>query len=1159
MQQQPISPPYKQFFIITTLMAALLGMTGPTGAQQTFFADTLAGQGWPYPRDLTGVAVASDGTIYLADRGSHTVLRVETHGRLSVFAGTGVAGFSGDGDTAAAAQLDTPTGVALTADESTVYIADRNNHRIRKVDVATRIITTVAGTGNRGFSGDDEPATDADLNTPSEVTVDGDGTVYIADRNNHCIRKVAPSGIITTVAGTGTSGDTGDTGLAAAAQLNQPLGVTLTSDGTLYIADTFNHRIRKVDPSGIITTVVGTGSAGFSGDDGSATVAQLNYPIGVAVASDGTMYIADWGNRRVRKVATDETITTVAGTGTSGGDGFPGPATRAQLHRPYGMAVDSRDNFYIAQSYGGYGWLLKVNTSGTITVVAGGWPRGSSGDSGPATAARLSGPRGVAVDSDGTVYIAESGNRRIRKVDTSGIIYTLKFTESGDFHPFRNVDIEDAYDVAVDSQGNVYIAETADADRVADRRARIRKVATDGTISTVAGTGLWGFSGDGGPATAARLSNSRGVAVDSSGNIYIADTSNRRIRKVDTSGIINTIAGTATSGFSGDGGPATAAQLNGPEDVAVDSSGNVYIADTFNHRIRKVDVSVNPPTISTIAGTGNQGFSGDGGQATAADLNAPRGVAVASDGTVYIADDNHRIRAVATDGTISTVAGTGTASFTPRPGVATAVRIESPGKIAVSSTGAVYVTELFAARVSVLTTNGLPTARDVSTTTPTGTPVTIDLRVSDPNNDPLTITVTTPSNGMATVSDTADTAIDYTPNAGFTGVDTFTYTVSDGQGGSATATVRVRVGTEDGAPTTTDGTGTRRRQPTDHHGNTPATATTLTATAPIARATGFLHYGDQDYFRLTLPHAGLLLVQTSGWANTVCTVWQDDVELGSAELGGRLYNCRLGVSVQAGPVVIRVTERSAAAFGTYGLYARFIAGQIDQPVPTTVQNGLGMVTGWLCSAAAVVLEIDGQPYAPAPLPAPVPPELASVVGVGGSPVPPPAVDPRELCGEAATGFGLPVNWNLLGDGEHTLIARLDDIEFARTVVQVTTLGEEFVHDAQGTCVVPDFPLPDHSVNLVWQEAGQHFALSDGQPPPPASLATASDILGVLETPAPASFQSGWGSISGWVCEAEEVVVEINDTPYPVVYGTDRADTAGGVWRGGDGDRLWAEP
>ncbi len=1095
------------------------------------------------------MAVASDGTIYLADRDSHTVLRVETDGSLSVLAGTGFAGYSGDGGAAAAAQLNTPTGVAVTADDATVYIADRANNRIRKVDVATRIITTFAGTGSAGFNGDGGAATAAVLNLPIGVAVDGDGNVYIADLNNHRIRKVTvATGVIDTIAGSGAYGSGqggygGDNGPATAARLNNPVGVAVDGDGNVYIGDWSNNRVRKVDVSmdpPTITTIAGNGTSGFSGDDGQATAAQLANPYGVAVASDGTVYITDSTNQRVRKVATDGVITTVAGSGASSGDIYEDgiQATAARLVNPRDVALDSSGNFYIAmQGQNDQGAIRKVDTSGIITTVAGGWTRGFSGDGGPAKAARLNGATDVAVDSSGNVYIADYTNNRIRKVDTSGIITT-----------FASTGITSPRGLAVDSSDNVYVAQN-------HRILKIDGSTAPPTITTVAGTGSSGFSGDGGAATSAQLDSPYGVAIDSAGNIYIADGGNHRVRKVDVSAdppTIATFAGSgshSSGGFSGDGGAATSARLDSPYGVAIDSDGNVYIACYFNHRVRKVDVSADPPTIATFAGSGSHnsgGFGGDGGAATAARLNSPYGVAVASDGTVYIADaNNRRIRAVATDGTINTVAGTGTGITlpgVPDGSLATAATVYFPRKVAVSSTGAVYIA--WSNLVSVLTTNGPPQARDASPMTPTGTQAIIALPVSDPNGDPMTVTVSTPpTNGTTTVS---GTTIYYTPNAGFTGVDTFAYTVSDGQGGSATATIRVRVGAEAGAPPPppADGAGgaggAGRRQPTDHHGNSPATATPL---APTARAGGLLHYGDQDYFRLVLPHAGLLYVETTGWSNTVGTVWQGGVELGSAELGGRLYNFKLGVPVQPGPVVIRVTERSRTAFGTYRLYTRYLPGSIDHPRPLTVQNGLGMVAGWLCSADPVVLEIDGQPYYPAPLPAPVSPPSDLVISLGGSGLPPRAVDPDELCDDTATGFGLPVNWNLLGDGQHTLIAYLDGIEFARTVVDVTTLGEEFVHDAHGTCSVPDFPLPDHSVSLVWQEAGQHFALSDGQPPPSVSATSASEVLGRLETPAPGSFQSGRGVISGWVCDAEAVSIEIDGTPYPVAYGTARLDVA----------------
>ena len=294
--------------------------------------------------------------------------------------------------------------------------------------------------------------------------------------------------MISTVAGNGTANFSGDGSPATAAQLYNPFSVAADSSGNLFIADTYNHRIRKVDSSGMISTVAGNGVANFSGDNGPATVAELHNPYGVAVDSSGNLFIADFENNRIRK----------------------------------------------------------VDSSGNISTVAGS-TRGFSGDNGPATAAQLLKPSGIAVDSSGNLFIADYGNHSIRKVDSGGM------------------------------------------------------------ISTVAGNGTEGFSGDTGPATAAQLSLPYRVAVDGSGNLFIADTNNRRIRKVDSSGNISTVAGNGTRGFSGDTGPATAAELSSPTGIAVDSSGNLFITDTSNHRIRKVgdDKAPGAPTlVEAIPGDG---------------------------------------------------------------------------------------------------------------------------------------------------------------------------------------------------------------------------------------------------------------------------------------------------------------------------------------------------------------------------------------------------------------------------------------------------------------------------------------------------------------------------------------------------------------------------
>ena len=462
-----------------------------------------------------------------------------------------------------------------------LYFTDRYHHRIRKVD-STGVITTIAGTGDFGFGGDGGQAVSAQLNYPNDVVVDGAGNLYIADASNHRIRKVDSSGIITTVAGTGEKGFGGDGGQAVLARLNTSSGVVLDGAGNLYIADRHNSRIRKVDSSGVITTIAGTGEIGFDGDGGPAVSALLNSPTGVAADVAGNVYIADASNDRIRKVDSSGIITTVAGTRDYGPAGDGGLAVSAWLFYPTGVVVDVAGNVYIADSRNHR--IRKVDTSGIITTVAGSGGSGF-GDGGPAVSALLNYPRGVAVDGAGNLYIAAFGGR-IRKVDTSGVITTVAGTGDpgfgGDDGQAVAARLADPDDVAADGAGNLYIADTANS--------RIRKVDTTGVITTVAGTGsygsLGGFGGDGGPAVSALLNYPRGVAVDGAGNLYIADTGNHRIRKVDSSGVITTIAGTGESDFGGDGGPAIAARLDSPRGVATDSAGNVYIADTGNSRIR---------------------------------------------------------------------------------------------------------------------------------------------------------------------------------------------------------------------------------------------------------------------------------------------------------------------------------------------------------------------------------------------------------------------------------------------------------------------------------------------------------------------------------------------------------------------------------------------
>jgi sugar lactone lactonase YvrE len=471
------------------------------------------------------------------------------------------------------------------------------------------LITTVAGNGSQGYFGDGGAATKASLEFPLAVAVDSLGNLFIADWGNHRIRKVDVHGVITTVAGNGDIGYPGDGGAATNAGLRSSDGVAVDATGNLFIAD--YEQIRQVGTNGTITTVAGYGLPGYSGDGGAATSASLNYPAGAAVDASGNLFIADFYNDRIRKVDANGIITTVAGNGTQGYSGDGGPATSASLNYPEGVSVDEIGNLFIADA--GNNRVRKVDAKGVITTVAGNGTYGYSGDGRAATNARLSQICGVAVDPSGNLFIADLDNHDIRKVDVTGIITTMAGGGTnfpGDGGAATNASLNYPNGVAVDASGNLFIADVTS----------IRKVDVNGVITTVAGNGKYGYSGDGGAATNASLSPPIGVAVDASGNLFIADSGNFRIRKVDVNGIITTVAGNGPYGFrytgegfqpygffSGDGGAATNASLNYPNGVALDSSGNLFIADSGNNRIREVALNDFPKLSLENVSAGNIG------------------------------------------------------------------------------------------------------------------------------------------------------------------------------------------------------------------------------------------------------------------------------------------------------------------------------------------------------------------------------------------------------------------------------------------------------------------------------------------------------------------------------------------------------------------------
>jgi len=713
---------------------------------QTFTISTLAGSGPPKtPNNVPGtsaslhepssVAVDGKGNLFFTDL--NTVFRLDAAtGVLTIAAGNG--------------------GSIAVDSAGNLYIAGQ--YRIRKV--SNGVITTVAGNGMPGFSGDNGPATSAELFDVSGVAVDSTGDLYIADggSGNGRIRKVS-NGVITTVAGNGMPGFSGDNGPATSAELFDVSGVAVDSVGNLYIAEGGpNSRVRKVS-NGVITTLTG-------GDY------SLSSPHSVTVDSSGNLYIAEWGRSRIRKVS-NGVITTVAGNGRSGFSGDNGPATDAEFI-PSGVAVDAAGNLYIADIYNR---RIRKVSNGVITTVAGNGaePWRFNGDNGPATSALLT-PESVAVDAAGNVYFTDSFC--VRKV-SNGVITTVAGTgdEGGDNVPATSAELYGPRGIAVSSAGDLYIADGffhVSSVETLNVNNRIRKV-SKGVITTVAGKADTGYSGDNGPANLAQLDSPDGVAVDSAGNLYIADSENNRIRKV-SNGVITTVAGNGESGFSGDGGPATRARLFKPTGVAVDPAGNLYISDTANSRVRKVSRGV----ITTVAGNGTVGFSGDGGPATSAQLIRPDGLAVDSAGKIYITDGAHRIREIS-NGVITTVAGNGTPGFSGDNGPAATAQLYWPSGLAVDSAGKIYVAEIGNERIRLLT----PASSSCSASV---TPTTLSSRASGGN---LIVSIKTTSASCAWAVQSLPGWITNSGNVVGTGSASVDLLVAKNRGASRRATVSI--------------------------------------------------------------------------------------------------------------------------------------------------------------------------------------------------------------------------------------------------------------------------------------------------------------------------------------------------------------------------------
>ncbi len=732
----------------------------------------------------TGVTVDASGNSYIALIDANQVWVVNSSGVVTKVIGNGIAGYSGDSGPATAAELNQPFSVAVDANGN-LYIADAGNNVVREVSASTGYISTVAGNGAAGYGGDGAAATSAELNFPASVAVDAGGNLYIADSGNSVIRQVlAATGKIGTVAGNGTAGYTGDAGLASSAQLNVPYSVALDSGNNLYIADTGNNVIREiVAATGKIGTIAGNGTPGYTGDNGLPTSAELDEPYGVTVDSIGNLYIADSNNSVVREVsvATGD-IATIAGNGTRGYAGDGAAATSAELYYPIGIAADSSGNVYIADYDNNRVREVSAATSNIITVAGNGTDN-YGGDGRAATGAGLYYPAGIATDSSGNLYIADTGNNVVRKVAAAtGDISTVAGNGTpgytGDGKAAINAELSAPYGVALDSNGNLFIADTSNS--------VIREVAAaTGNISTVAGNGTAGYSGDSGAATSAELDEPFGIAVDPMGNLYIADTDNFVIREVSAAtGNISTIAGIGVYGYSGDSGPATSAQLSYPAGITLDSGGNVYFADYANNRIR--EISATTSNIATVAGNGTGGFSGDGGAATSAELDEPIGVAVDSSGNLYIADfENDLIREVsASTQNISTIAGNGMNGYSGDGGPATSAELAGPEGVAVSFAGRIYVADASNYRIRAFPDPTTPTITWPAPASIVAGTALSAMQLDATANIPGTFVYTPASGTVLSAGNNQTLSVTFTP------ADTIDYSTT-----TATTTISVTAGT----------------------------------------------------------------------------------------------------------------------------------------------------------------------------------------------------------------------------------------------------------------------------------------------------------------------------------------------------------------------------
>ena len=677
-------------------VATVAGVGWKTGGEA---AASLAG--WPM-----GVVRTASGELLVADYQGHRIWRIDRDGILHNFAGTGVAGFGGDGGPASRALLSGPHDLWQDP-HGNLYFSDLSNYRIRRIDGSSGIITTVAGCGIQGSDGDGGPAVEAQLNVASGVATDLAGNLYTADEYDNTVRRVDTRGIITRFAGIRIPGYNGDGIPASEAALHHPEHLAFDSRGNLYICDNSNDRIRRVDRDGIISTVFGNPrlvqvdgqlSRSSAGDGLPAAEASVLMPDSLFIDRHDHIYVGEKYGFRVRRVdGRTGLVSTVVGTGLPayGEDGRVGEETRINSCES-GLWVDDDGSVLWADCSGR---IRRVDgRTRIVTTVLGGT---HVGDGGPATEAALTAPRGLAVAKDGTIYVSDLWHHRIRAIDpVTWTIRTVAGTGArfygGDGGRAIDAHLANPNDVAVDESGNIYIAD--------QRRAHVRRVDRLGVIRSYLGNGFPWDGGDGGSAASCPITSPISLAISPDGDLFVGDGIGRIRRVQHATGTVTTVAGIGLWGYTGDGASATQARITEPSSLTFDDKGNLYFTDSANHCVRRVEST---GRITTLAGTGRPGRANSGVKAGQAPLRGPQGVAVDEVGTVYISDTgNHRIVAVRPDGTLEVVAGTGEPGDGGDGGPAPECQFNQPSGLAIVEGGCLLVSDQNNNRIRVVKPGG---------------------------------------------------------------------------------------------------------------------------------------------------------------------------------------------------------------------------------------------------------------------------------------------------------------------------------------------------------------------------------------------------------------------------------------------------------------------